>query len=58
MFIHDAVLESVVCGNTQIPADDFRTTFEALQRINSYDSEESGFQAQYNVNLPAAVLIM
>lgn len=49
MFIHDAVLESVVCGNTQIPADDFRTTLEALKRISAPDSEETGLQAQYNV---------
>ena len=49
VFIHDAVLESVVCGNTQIPADDFRTTLEALKRISAPDSEETGLQAQYNV---------
>lgn len=48
MFIHDAVLESLVCGNTQIPADDFRTTFEALKQTQP-DTNESGFQAQFNV---------
>lgn len=48
MFIHDAVLESIMCGNTQIPADDFRTTFEALKQTRP-DTDESGFQAQFNV---------
>ena len=48
MFIHDTVLESVMCGNTQIPAEDFRTTFESLKQTIP-DSKESGFQAQFNV---------
>ena len=48
VFIHDAVLESIVCGNTQIPAEDFRTTFEALKQAKP-DADESGFQAQFNV---------
>ena len=48
VFIHDAVLESIVCGNTQIPADDFRSTFEALKQTKP-DTDESGFQAQFNV---------
>ena len=48
MFIHDAVLESVVCGNTQIPAEDFRTTFDSLKQTIP-DTNESGFQAQFNV---------
>ena len=41
MFIHDAVLESLVCGNTQIPADDFRTTFEALKQTKVDKLEHS-----------------
>ena len=48
MFIHDAVLESIVCGNTQIPARDFRTTFDALKQTKP-DMNESGFQTQFSV---------
>lgn len=54
MFIHDAVLESVMCGNTQIPAQDFRTTFESLQQTTP-DSERSGMQAQFSVCLTATI---
>lgn len=54
MFIHDAVLESVMCGNTQIPAQDFRTTFESLQPTTP-DSERSGMQAQFSVCLTATI---
>ena len=57
MFIHDAVLESIVCGNTQIPAEDFRTTFEALKQMKP-DMNESGFQTQFNVCIVHAVYMI
>ena len=57
MFIHDAVLESVMCGNTQIPAEDFRTTFESLKQITP-DNEQSGFQSQFNVSSQRAALVL
>ena len=48
MFLHDAVLESLMCGNTQIPVHDFRRCVESLHRWDP-SSGLSGFQSQFQV---------
>ena len=32
MFIHDAILEAITCGNTQIPAGDMYVTLKKLRK--------------------------
>ena len=48
VFIHDAVLESLMCGNTQIPAASMK---KALVRLSNVvpATDRSGFQTQFNV---------
>ena len=46
-FIHDAILESVMCGDTQINTADLRNTLRSLQARNQ--TEETGFHHQFNV---------
>ena len=32
VFIHDAVLESVICGETEIPSDKFQSIVESIMK--------------------------
>ena len=49
MFIFDAILESIICGNTQIPT---ATLHLALKQLSSVDPEtgKTGFQQQFDVS--------
>ena len=49
VFIHDAVLESLVCGNTQIPVHDLKRSIELLLRWDP-NSGMSGFQSLFQVS--------
>ena len=55
MFIHDAILESVTCGDTQIAATNLRMK---LVRMKRYDNknESHGFQYQVKVYLNVGVM--
>jgi len=48
IFIHDAVLEALVCGNTQVPAPELYSTIE---RLSEWDpkSGKTGFETQFHV---------
>lgn len=48
MFIHDAVLESLMCGNTQIPVHDLKRSIEFLLRWDP-NLGVSGFQSLFQV---------
>ncbi len=49
MFVHNAVLESLVCGNTQIFIHEMQQAMENLQRWDS-KTGLSGFQTQFQVS--------
>ena len=44
IFIHDAILESVTCGDTQIISGDLRTTLNKLQRQDQSGKTEIELQ--------------
>lgn len=44
MFIHDAVLEAVVCGNTEVSATNMRKYVNSLQSSDTGNSFEKQFQ--------------
>ena len=46
IFIHDAILESVTCGDTQIASNDLRNAIKKL--------EDKGFAHQFTVSLECA----
>ena len=48
IFIHDAILESVTCGDTQIVAGDLRDALEKLQM--GAQSGPTGLVSQFQVN--------
>ena len=48
IFIYDAILESVTCGDTQIVAGDLRDALEKLQM--SAQSGPTGLVSQFQVN--------
>ena len=49
-FIHDAILESVTCGDTQIAATNLRMKLVKMKR-NDNKNESHGFQYQFKVYL-------
>ena len=48
MFIHDAVLESLTCGDTQIPALGFSSAIEKLKEKDRLTGR-TGFETQFHV---------
>ena len=48
VFIHDAVLESLTCGNTQIPASGLAGAIEKLKQKDS-ETGRTGFETQFHV---------
>ena len=48
IFIHDAILESVTCGDTQIEAGNLRRRLTQLQ--NKDESGRTGFELQFSVS--------
>ena len=48
MFIHDAILESVTCGDTQISAGDLRKQIQRMSQVVQ-DKSCTGFQFQFQV---------
>ena len=50
-FIHDAVLETVICGDTQIPASDIQRALHQLKKPDkNFDGPEmTGFDKQFQV---------
>ena len=50
MFIHDAILESVTCGDTQIPAINLKASIANMKRNDDKD-QHHGFKYQFKVQL-------
>lgn len=48
IFIHDAILESVTCGNTEISSADLRLTIKKMSRVNP-DDNMTILQTQFKV---------
>ena len=50
VFIHDAVLESLTCGDTQIPASGLAGAIEKLKQKDS-ETGMTGFETQFHVRV-------
>ena len=48
MFLHDAMLESVTCGDTEISSANMRTAMRRLNRLNPADNT-TGLRTQFKV---------
>ena len=55
IFIHDAILESVTCGDTQISATNLRTRIAKMNR-NDSKNQPHGFQYQFKVCMIRVVI--
>ena len=51
VFIHDAVLESLTCGDTQIPASGLTSAIEKLKQKDR-ETGRTGFDTQFHVSNP------
>ncbi len=49
MLLHDAVLEFLICGNTQIQANNLYTAVKKLGDSNP-SSKTTGFEQEFKVN--------
>ena len=54
MFIHDAILESVTCGDTQIAATNLRMSIAKMKKKDN-QNEPHGFRNQFKVTYIGAV---
>ena len=54
MFIHDAILESVTCGDTQIAATNLRMRVAKMKKKDN-QNQPHGFQYQFKVIYIGAV---
>ena len=50
VFIHDAVLESLTCGDTQIPASGLAGAIEKLKQKDK-ETGRTGFETQFHVRV-------
>jgi len=48
IFIHNAILESVQCGNTEITAQDLRIMINKLEQLSA-DTKMSGFEREWKI---------
>ena len=55
MFIHDAILGSVTCGDTQIAATNLRTVIAKLKK-KDLQTQTDGFQSQFKVRVHNTLL--
>jgi receptor-type tyrosine-protein phosphatase F len=51
IFIHDALLEAAVCGNTEVPARSLHQHLEALLQTDVGESS-TGMEAEFKVMAP------
>ena len=49
VFLHDAILESVTCGDTQVTAANLRMMIKKYGRVDAITGL-TGFQSQFNVS--------
>ena len=55
MFIHDAILESVVCGDMQVSASNLRTVLRKMEAKNP-NAHKSPLQEQFEVCVSMCIL--
>ena len=48
MFIHDAILESITCGNTQVSAADLNRAVTKLKQRDPH-TKLTGYESQFKV---------
>ena len=48
MFLHDLVLECLLCGNTEIPLERFTEELNDLRKVDS-QTGKSGLEEQFEV---------
>ena len=48
MFLHDVILESLLCGNTEVSCEMFSKEMNELKRKDR-NTEKSGLELQYEV---------
>lgn len=51
IFIHDAILEACLCGETSIPASEFKPTYKEMVRIEP-QSNSSQLREEFQVSVP------
>ena len=51
MFIHDAILEAVTCGDTQVESGDLRAKLNKMQKKNQLGKTE--LELQFAVSSPS-----
>ena len=49
-FIHDAVLETLICGDTQIPSSDLLRALDKLKKVDKHFNGKTGFEKQFQVS--------
>lgn len=49
MFIHDAILEACLCGETAIPMNEFAVAYKELLRVDS-QSNSSPLREEFQVS--------
>ena len=49
MFIHDAVLEALICGDTHILVSDLHQAVERLKQKDEHNEGKTGFEQQFEV---------
>ena len=57
IFIHDAILESVTCGDTQIEASNLRVAMRKLNEV-PHNSTGNGYQQQFSETRKASLLYL
>ena len=48
MFVHDAVLEALISGKTEVSSQNLRKYIENLKRKDA-DTDQNGFERQFKV---------
>ena len=55
IFIHDAILESVTCGDTQIAATNLRMNIAKMKKKDA-QNQSHGFHYQFKVHVPNSMV--
>lgn len=55
MFIHDAILEACLCGETAIPVNEFALTYKEMLKVDS-QSNTSQLREEFQVRLKLNLL--
>ena len=49
-FIHDAVLETLICGDTHIPSSDLLQALDKLKKVDKHTAGMTGLEKQFQVS--------